>query len=134
MKIKEKGLTGKAADLRRDTMSFRKFNAFRLSDKDQAALNRDDKDKDKDKPPTEVYLEYLGAKLLIQRDAEGKGFLDAEKIPYVEGATLRFGGAGESLTWEEIKVCLCLKTRLFSHLFSHTGTNKRSLRRTCAVH
>lgn len=100
MKIKEKGLTGKAADNRRETMSNRKFNAFNLSAKDRAALHPEEKDA----TPVEVYLEYLGSKLLIHRDEEGKGYLKEEEIPYLPGASLKFEGAGETWSWDEIKV------------------------------
>ena len=68
MKIKEKGPTGKAADLRKDSISSRKsFNAFR-------EMENPSKSKSKEKP--ETFLEFMGEKLRVYDDNEdGVGYV-----------------------------------------------------------
>ena len=68
MKIKEKGLTGKAADLRKDSISSRKgFNAFR-------EMEKPSKSKSKEKP--KAFLEFMGEKLRVYDDNEdGVGYV-----------------------------------------------------------
>ncbi|KAG6809523.1 hypothetical protein H0H92_015919 [Tricholoma furcatifolium] len=105
MKIKEKGLTGKSANIRREAMSStRGFNAFREMER---AKKDDAKGKDrKAGPPAEkkdVYLEFMGSKLLIQQDEEGAGSIKPEDVPFVKGATLKFEGCGGNVSWAEIK-------------------------------
>ena len=98
MKIKEKGLTGKGANHRRELLSSQKFDAFREMAKDntnpkkKAAENKD------------VFLEFLGHKILIKKDSEGRGTVDEKDIPFVKGVTLKFDGCGGDVTWSEIKV------------------------------
>jgi lupus La protein len=97
MKIKEKGLTGKGANHRRDLINSRKFDAFRemaKAKKDPGIVKQD------------VYLEFLGHKLLIKEDEEGNGVISPDDIPYVKGVTLKFDGCGGDVTWSEIKACL----------------------------
>jgi len=96
MKIKEKGLTGKGANHRRDLITSRKFNAFR----EMAKAKKDTETVKKD-----VYLEFLGHKLLIKEDEEGNGVISTDDIPYVKGVTLKFDGCGGDVTWSEIKAC-----------------------------
>jgi lupus La protein len=97
MKIKEKGLTGKAAKNRRELMTRpRGFNAF-------LELNKDDKKKSDD-APKEVFLDFMGTNLLIHKDNEGNGTVKTEDVPFVKGATLRFDGCGGDVSWAEIKV------------------------------
>ena len=65
MKIKENGLTGKAADCRKDSISSRKgFNAFR-------EMEYPSKSKSKEKP--EVLLEFMGGKLVRVYDDKEDG-------------------------------------------------------------
>ncbi|KAJ2931810.1 hypothetical protein H1R20_g5284, partial [Candolleomyces eurysporus] len=77
MKIKEKGLTGKAAEMKSGG--------------------------DKPKQHNEAILEYIGNRITIRRDYEGNGSVDPEDVPFVRGATLRFDGCGGDCTWSDIK-------------------------------
>jgi lupus La protein len=98
MKIKEKGLTGKGANHRRELLSSQKFDAFREMAKDKGTSKKkavEDKD---------VFLEFLGQKILIKKDGEGQGVVDEKDIPFVKGVTLKFDGCGGDVTWSEIKV------------------------------
>jgi len=100
MKIKEKGLTGKSANHRRDLITSKKFDAFREMAKAKAGGDK----KQAEEPKRDVYLEFLGHKLLIKQDEEGNGTIGVEDIPYVKGVTLKFDGCGGDVTWSEIKV------------------------------
>jgi hypothetical protein len=94
MKIKEKGLTGKAAVHRRETIAKgRGFDAFK-------EMNSGG---DKPKQHNEAILEYIGNRITIRRDFEGNGSVDPEDVPFVRGATLRFDGCGGDCTWSDIK-------------------------------
>ncbi|KAJ6611771.1 hypothetical protein B0H10DRAFT_2055039 [Mycena sp. CBHHK59/15] len=69
MKIREKGLTGKAAEMRKNLYSSgRKFDA------------------------EGVFLEFMGTTIPIQRGEDGTGEVKEADIPFVRGATLRFDG------------------------------------------
>ena len=100
MKIKEKGLTGKAADLRKDTISSRKgFNAFRDMEKPSKSKANG---KSKEKP--EVFLEFMGDKIRVYDDNEdGVGYVKTEDVPFVRGATLKFMGCGGDANFTEMK-------------------------------
>ncbi len=103
MKIKEKGLSGKAAGLRRESMRNSNrtgFNAFREMGKASG-----DKGKNKDKPKPEVWLEFLGSKIRVHE--EDGGTLKEEDIPFLRGATLKFDGVEGDVNFEEIKVRFC---------------------------
>ena len=118
MKIKEKGLTGKSANHRRNLIAnnTRGFNAFR----EMAKGKQDKKQKGDSEAPKEVFLEFMGTKLLITKDKEGNGTVDEKDIPFVKGATLKFDGCGGDVKWQEIKVpCLswCPCVRLFNEFF-----------------
>ncbi|KAG6862976.1 hypothetical protein C0993_000732 [Termitomyces sp. T159_Od127] len=106
MKIKEKGLTGKSAVHRRGLMSsVRGFNAFR--EMARAAKSSNAQNKNGASAPAEkkdVYLEFMGTKLLIQQNEEGVGSVKPEDVPFVKGATLKFEGCGGDVPWSEIKV------------------------------
>ena len=113
MKIKEKGLTGKAADLRKQNFggSGRKgFNAFReMAELAKGAKGGngggggDDKgNNSKGKGKPEVYLEFLGTRIRVHE--EDGGSVKPEDVPAVRGAALRFEGAGEDVSFDEIKV------------------------------
>ncbi|TFK29163.1 hypothetical protein FA15DRAFT_664482 [Coprinopsis marcescibilis] len=93
MKIKEKGLTGKAASHRREVLAKgRGFDAFRENDKG--------KGKEEER---EILLEYIGNRIPVKKDSEGNGTVDENDVPYVKGATLRFEGCGGDCSWAEIK-------------------------------
>lgn len=128
MKIKEKGLSGKAADLRRQNIagSGRKgFNAFA----EMAAKEKGGERKGKDKPKGEVYLEFLGNKIRVH-DEDG-GSVKPEDVPLVKGASLKFDGAGDDVSFDEIKVyaptfraivrwlTMCYRAHLRSALLVH---------------
>ncbi|KXN92548.1 hypothetical protein AN958_05403 [Leucoagaricus sp. SymC.cos] len=101
MKIKEKGLTGKAARNRRELMTrARGFNAFQEMAKGKSAGDEKKKSDDLGK---EVYLDFMGKNILIHRDSEGSGTVKADDVPFVKGATLRFDGCGGDVSWAEIK-------------------------------
>ena len=106
MKIKEKGLTGKAADLRRQNIAGngrKGFNAFReMAEKEKGA--KKGKGKDDDKPAPEVYLEFLGSRILVHEDDGGS--VKPEDVPVVKGASLRFDGAAGDVSFEEVKVSI----------------------------
>lgn len=97
MKIKEKGLTGKSANHRRDMISAKKFDAFKEMAKGKASPQTGEEKKD-------IFLEFLGHKILITQDEEGNGVIDEKDIPFVKGVTLKFDGCGGDVTWAEIKV------------------------------
>ncbi|KAL0571289.1 hypothetical protein V5O48_010680 [Marasmius crinis-equi] len=103
MKIKEKGLKGKAADRKRDTFNNRRgFSAFTVPKK-EGGLAADDAAPADGKPKREVYMEYFGKKLLISKDNHGNGTVKEEDIPFVKGSTLKFEGVGENFSWNDIK-------------------------------
>lgn len=80
----------------------RGFNAFQ-----EMAKGKDGGDKKKsDGPAQDVFLDFMGKNILIHKDNEGNGTVDAEDVPFVKGATLRFDGCGGDVSWAEIKVCL----------------------------
>lgn len=101
MKIKEKGLKGKAAKNRRELMTrTRGFNAFQETVKGKTTSN----EKKSDSLAQEVFLDFMGKNILIHKDSEGNGTVNAEDVPFVRGATLRFDGCGGDVSWAEIKV------------------------------
>ena len=102
MKIKEKGLSGKAAVNRREGMKGPNrtgFNAFK-------EMARASGEKGKDKPKPEVWLEFMGSKIRVHE--EDGGTLKEEDIPFVRGATLKFDGVENDVDFDEIKVSLKL--------------------------
>ncbi|KAG6876145.1 hypothetical protein C0992_000696 [Termitomyces sp. T32_za158] len=103
MKIKEKGLTGKSANHRREVMSSgRGFNAFREMARAKSASAQNKNGPSAPGEKKDVYLEFMGTKLLIQQN-EGVGSVKSEDVPFVKGATLRFQGCGGDVPWSEIK-------------------------------
>lgn len=99
MKIKEKGLTGKAAAIRRQSLAGpgrKGFNAFEESKKPS------EKDKGKEKAKPEVWLEFMGSKIRVY-DEDG-GTIKDEELPFVRGATMKFEGCGDNVSFDEIKV------------------------------
>ncbi|KAF7295227.1 WD-REPEATS-REGION domain-containing protein [Mycena indigotica] len=107
MKIKEKGLTGKAADSRRNLYTpGRKFDAFR-----DAASKMDVDTKpaaETATAPQQVFLEFMGSTIAIHRNEEGVGAVNDADVPFVKGATLRFDGAeeGGKVMFTDIKLPL----------------------------
>ncbi|KAF8124376.1 hypothetical protein EV363DRAFT_1354325 [Boletus edulis] len=103
MKIKEKGLTGKIAELRKDSISSRKgFNAFREMESDSKSKSSG---KSREKP--EVFLEFMGEKIRVYDDnEEGVGYVKTEDVPFVRGATLKFTGCGGDANFTEMKAPL----------------------------
>lgn len=117
MKIKEKGLTGKAAINKRESMSgpTRKgFNAF----KEMSGGVRKDR-KGKDKVEKEVWLEFLGSRIRVY-DEDG-GSVKKEDIPFVKGATLKWEGC-EDVSFDDIKVSM------FCHRTSYRSSSYARLR------
>ncbi|KAF5370969.1 hypothetical protein D9757_009893 [Collybiopsis confluens] len=116
MKIKEKGLTGQNADRKRENMMNKKgFNAFKIPASQggllgyvpgstpvvaAAATTGDNKSK------KEVYIEFLGKRLLVEKDESGHGKVKEEEIPFLRGSTLKFEGVGENFSWTDIKLPL----------------------------
>lgn len=96
MKIKEKGLTGKNAERKRDNMTKRSFNAFTIPASQGGLFKLDEK--------KEIWLEFMGKKLRIERDETGNGRVNEEEIPFIKGSTLKFEGVGENFSWSDIKV------------------------------
>lgn len=105
MKIKEKGLTGKAAEMRKNLYaSGRKFDAFReMASTKKGGPTKGTAEKEGDK---EVFLEFMGTTLPIQRDEDGVGSVNEADIPFVKGATVRFEGvdAEAKVMFNDIKV------------------------------
>ncbi|KAG7441259.1 uncharacterized protein BT62DRAFT_956111 [Guyanagaster necrorhizus] len=98
MKVKEKGLTGKAAQFRKDLITRRKFDAFKNMRNEK---NTNDIAKEVEKK--DIYLEYLGAKLLVTPDSKGVGTVKEEEIPFVKGATLKFEGDFDNVSFNAVK-------------------------------
>lgn len=94
MKIKEKGLSGKAAQLRKDKINRKGFNAFR-------EMETSAKNKTKEKP--EVYLEFMGTKIRVYDDGD-VGYVKEEDVLFIKGATLKFTGCGGDVNFTEMKV------------------------------
>lgn len=129
MKIKEKGLTGKAAVLRKQqntTGGRTGFNAFHEMDKERkGGAKGKGKDKDGAKPKPEVWLEFMGTKLRVH-DEDG-GTVREEDVPHVKGSALKFTGCGGDVKWEEIKVRCDVRTRKHWQLTSLLETTGRAL-------
>ncbi len=89
MKIKEKGLTGKAAQFRKDLIVRRKFDAFRLTGSAPSSTPSS----------APIVLEYLGVKLPVSSD----GGIPEEDIPFVAKATLKFSGSFDNVYFNAIK-------------------------------
>ncbi|KAJ3812456.1 hypothetical protein F5876DRAFT_37369 [Lentinula aff. lateritia] len=104
MKIKEKGLTGRNAERKRDTMNKRNFNAFTIPISQGGLMKY--KAVEDGKPKREVWLEFMGKKLLIERDEDGNGRVKEEEVPFLKGSTLKFEGVGENFSWNDIKLPL----------------------------
>jgi lupus La protein len=107
MKIKEKGLTGKTAEMRKDSIATRKgFNAFQEMQDEKKGKGQ----KGKDKPNPEVWLEFMGSKIRVQE--EDGGSVKSENVPYIKGATMKFTGCGGDANFSEMKVTWWLSLHL----------------------
>lgn len=101
MKIKEKGLTGKTAEMRKDSIASRKgFNAFQEMQDEKKGKGQ----KGKDRPNPEVWLEFMGTKIRVQE--EDGGSVKSENVPYIKGATMKFTGCGGDANFTEMKTPL----------------------------
>lgn len=98
MKIKEKGLKGKAAGVKRDHITRKGFDAFR--EMRLAAGNREGK-KETVKAPPEIFVSFLGKNLRVL-DEDG-GSVAPEDVPSVRGSALRFTGCGGEVSFDDIK-------------------------------
>ncbi len=94
MKIKEKGLTGKAAVHRKELINRRGFNAFQENNEPER----------KPVAKAEVFLEFMGKKIRVQQDEEGNGTVKEEDVPFVSGASLKFEGCDGQVDFQHIKV------------------------------
>jgi len=116
MKIKEKGLTGAAAINKRDSIiRTRSFNAFREMDTGKVT-----DEKKSNHSTKQVYLDFMGKKILIKRDNHGNGTVSAEDVSFVKGATLKFEGCKE-VRWAQIKVSSFFNPSYLLLKSSHEG-------------
>ena len=101
MKIKEKGLKGKAAIVKRDHITRKGFDAFR--EMELAAEGKDPKSgkKGAEKSKPEIFVEFFGTKLRVL-EADG-GSVAADDVPRVRGSALRFVGCAGEVSFDEIK-------------------------------
>lgn len=105
MKIKEKGLTGRAAVVRKQSLAGpgrKGFNAFKEMERDAHDKNKGKDKKGKEKGKPEIWLEFMGTKIRVHE--EDGGSVKSEDVPLVRGASLKFEGSGEDVSFDEIKV------------------------------
>lgn len=81
----------------------RGFDAFREMARSKDGSSRPSGSKSTE-PKKDVFLDFMGTKILINEDDEGNGSVKAEDVPFVKGATLKFDGCGGDVQWSEIKV------------------------------
>jgi hypothetical protein len=98
MKIKEKGLKGKAAIVKRDHITRKGFDAFREM---RLATEGKKGKKEAEKAKPEIFVEVFGTKLRVLE--EDGGSVDPEEVPHVRGSALRFSGCGGEASFEAIK-------------------------------
>ena len=98
MKIKEKGLKGKAAVVKRDHITRKGFDAFREM---RLAPGGKEGKKESEKAPPEIFVSFLGKNLRVL-DEDG-GSVAPEDVPRVRGSTLRFSGCGGEVLFDNIK-------------------------------
>lgn len=97
MKIKEKGLTGKSAANRKDSITRRGFNAFR-----EIAKAENQPTTSKPEKP-DIKLDFMGSMIPVQVE-DGVGSVKEEDVPFVQGATLKFEGDVGDVSFNQIKV------------------------------
>jgi lupus La protein len=98
MKIKEKGLKGKAAIVRRDHLTRKGFDAFREM---RVGTGGKEGKGGGEKTKPEIFVEFLGKKLRVL-EGDG-GSVAPEEVPRVRGSALRFSGCGGEVSYDEIK-------------------------------
>jgi lupus La protein len=98
MKIKEKGLKGKAAIVKRDHITRKGFNAFR--EMRMAAGGRGGK-KEAERAESEIFVAFLGKKIRVSM--ENGGSVAPEDVPHMHGSALRFTGCGGEVSYDDIK-------------------------------
>jgi len=97
MKIKEKGLSGKLAATRKDSIARRGFNAFR-----EMAKAKDSSSSPPKTEKPEIKLDFMGSKIPVQVQ-DGNGSVNKEDVPFVQGATLKFEGDVGDVSFGQIK-------------------------------
>jgi len=106
MKIKEKGLTGKAAVIRKQNIAGpgrKGFNAFAEMKKDANDKGKGKGKDQNDKKKPDIFLEFMGNKIKVHEEEDG-GSVKEEDVPLVKGASLKFEGCGEGMSFDDIKV------------------------------
>jgi len=98
MKIQEKGLTGKSAAARKDSIARRGFNAFR-----EMAKAKDPPSSSTKAEKPDIKLEFMGSKIPVQVE-DSNGRVNKEDVPFVQGATLKFEGDVGDVSFNQIKV------------------------------
>ena len=98
MKIKEKGLKGKAAIVKRDHITRKGFDAFR--EMRMAAGGKGGK-KQAEREEPEIFVAFLGKKIRVL-EGDG-GSVAPEEVPHVRGSALRFTGCGGEVSFDDIK-------------------------------
>ncbi|KAF9649540.1 hypothetical protein BDM02DRAFT_3179669 [Thelephora ganbajun] len=97
MKIQEKGLRGKSAAARKDSIARHGFNAFREMAKKKGTSSPSIKTKKPD-----IKLEFMGSKIPVQVE-DSIGSVNKEDVPFVRGATLKFEGDVGDASFNQIK-------------------------------
>lgn len=131
MKIKEKGLKGKAAQRKRDNLSGnnprRGFNAFAEMRQNNKQNGKEGGGK-KEAQKKEVFLEFMGKKLKVNEEDGGK--VDEAEIPMVKRSALKIKGLNGTMTFDEVKVRFgnfhYLPVLLIDELYSGTLTRAHS--------
>ena len=98
MKIQEKGLTGKSAAARKDSIARRGFNAFR-----EIAKAKDPSSSSTKTEKPDIKLEFMGSIIPVQVE-DGNGSVNKDDVPFVHGATLKFEGDVGDVSFNQIKV------------------------------
>jgi len=98
MKIKEKGLRGKAAVVKRDNITRKGFDAFREM---RLATGGKGGKKEPEKAPPELSISFLGKNLRVLDEDDGS--VAPDDVPRVRGSALRFMGCGGEVSFDNIK-------------------------------